>query len=340
MSFMGDVRKALARYGDILGGEESPYYLKNQMVAVKDFEHMSLKDMWKAHDEALSTLRASEIEGSEKPSISLLGLKLAISREILKDCILCERRCGVDRTIGQSGHCRVLEARISSEFMHFGEEPELVPSYTIFFSGCTFDCVFFQNWDISQRVESGEFFPAKSIAGFIEKRATNAKNVNWVGGDPTSNLAYILEVLALSSEAIPQIWNSNMHLTIESMKLLDGIVDVYLTDFKYGSDDCAKRYSCADDYWEITTRNHLLAKEQAEVIVRHLVMPGHVECCSKPILKWLADNFGDRVRVNVMAQYRPEYNAFKFPEINRILDKFEFAEAHSYAENLGLNLVD
>ena len=338
---MADIRKAFSRYAGILGGEIAPYYLKSQQVEAGQFEALSLDEMWKMHDESIEYLRNGSGQiGDEKPERSLLDLKMTISHEILKECIFCERRCGVDRTAGQRGHCRVLEARISSEFMHYGEEPELVPSYTIFFSGCTFDCVFCQNWDISQRVESGEFFPPQTIAGFIEKRAPQAKNVNWVGGDPTSNLAYVLEVLALSSEAIPQIWNSNMYLTVESMKLLDGIVDIYLTDFKYGSDDCAKRYSCADNYWEIITRNHLLAKEQAEVIVRHLVMPGHVECCSKPILKWLAENFGDTIRVNVMAQYRPEYNAFKYPEINRSLDKFEFAEAYSYAESLGLNLVD
>lgn len=337
---MGDSRKALARYGDILGGSESPYYLKARCIPVKDITGMDPEAMWDMHDSAISELRNGAKGHCEKPDFSLLDLKLAIARELLKSCILCERRCGVDRTAGQRGHCRVLEARIASEFMHLGEEPELVPSYTIFFSGCTFDCVFCQNWDISQRVESGQVFPAKSIAALIQKRARQAKNVNWVGGDPTSSLAYVLEVLAMCSEAIPQVWNSNMYLTRESMRLLDGIVDVYLTDFKFGNSECARRYSCVDDYWEITTRNHLLAGRQAEIIVRHLVLPGHVECCSKPILKWVADNFQDNVRVNVMAQYRPHYNAFKYPEINRGLDRFEFAETRAFAENLGLNLVD
>ena len=88
------------------------------------------------------------------------------------------------------------------------------------------------------------------------------------------------------------------------------------------------------------TRNHVLAKEQAEVIIRHLVMPGHIECCSKPILSWLAETFGNAVRVNVMAQYRPMYKAFRYPEINRSLKRHEFAEAYEYAISLGLNVTD
>jgi putative pyruvate formate lyase activating enzyme len=269
-------------------------------------------------------------------SCESLPEKVAHAEEILSSCRLCERRCGVDRTSGERGFCRVLESRVSSEFLHYGEEPELVPSYTIFFSGCTFSCVFCQNWDISQNPAGGVYIKPETLASMIN--GVSARNVNWVGGEPTPNLPYILRVLTHVKKNIPQVWNSNMYLTEEAMTLLDGVMDVYLTDFKYGNDACALKYSNAPKYWEIITRNHLEARRQAEVLVRHLVLPGHVECCTKPVLAWIAGNLPN-VRVNVMDQYRPEYEAREFPEIARKLDRNEYKEAIEYGKKLRLNLV-
>ncbi|MGY5881595.1 MAG: radical SAM protein, partial [Candidatus Thorarchaeota archaeon] len=267
-----------------------------------------------------------------------LAEKVEAASEILKSCRFCERRCGIDRTKGERGFCRVLEPSISSEFLHFGEESELVPSYTIFFSGCTFKCVFCQNWDISQNPDNGVHIKAETLAKMIDK--TGGINVNWVGGDPTPNLLYILEVISMLKRNIPQVWNSNMYLTEEAMNLLDGVIDLYLTDFKYGCDRCAKKLSDAPRYWGITTRNHLHARERAELIIRHLVMPGHLDCCTKQILAWISENLGDTVRVNVMDQYRPEYKAHRFQDINRSLDRKEYQEAIEHAQDLGLNLCD
>jgi len=278
--------------------------------------------------EGRGTAKYLECEGLEE--------KAAQAKDILKSCCFCERRCGVDRTAGERGFCRVLESKISSEFLHFGEEPELVPSYTIFFSGCTFGCVFCQNADISQNPESGAHIPPETVAKMIEKQ--EALNVNWVGGDPTPNLAFILEVLTHLTKNIPQVWNSNMYLTEEAMALLDGVIDVYLTDFKYGKGKCAEKYSKAPDYWNIVTRNHLEAARQAEVLVRHLVLPNHVNCCTRPILEWLAENIPD-ARVNVMDQYRPQYRAREFPELSTNLHFTEYEKALGYAIDLGLNVV-
>ena len=269
-------------------------------------------------------------------SCDSLSAKAEDASRILSSCVLCERRCSVDRTAGEKGFCGVLSPKISSEFLHLGEEPELVPSYTIFFSGCTFSCVFCQNWDISQNPGGGAEISAETLAKMINR--VSARNVNWVGGDPTPNLAYILEVLTLVEKNIPQVWNSNMYLTEESLALLDGVVDVYLTDFKYGEGECAIRYSNAPDYWSIVTRNHLEARHQAEVIIRHLMLPGHIECCTKPILSWISENLSG-VRVNIMDQYRPEYKACDFPELNHRIDTNEFREALDYGRKLGLNLV-
>jgi len=280
------------------------------------------------------------LEGKEKAKYLLckdLKKKVESARKIMQKCHFCERRCRVNRMRGERGYCGVLKAKISSEFIHLGEEPELIPSYTIFFAGCTFCCVYCQNWGISQFSDNGTYIKPEILAGMIERQ--KARNVNWVGGDPTPNLMYILEVLSHLEKNISQVWNSNMYLTEESMRLLNGVMDVYLTDFKYGNDSCAKRLSDARNYCEIVKRNHKLANKQGEVIIRHLVLPNHIDCCTRPILQWISENLKN-VKVNVMAQYRPEYKAMKFDDINRRLSYDEFQDAIEIAEELKLDLIE
>ncbi|MEM4347112.1 MAG: radical SAM protein [Candidatus Altiarchaeota archaeon] len=286
------------------------------------------------------------LKGEEKAkflSCENLDEKIEKAEKIIEDCELCERKCKINRFRKEKGYCKVLEAKIASEFLHFGEEQELIPSYTIFFSGCNFSCIFCQNWDISQFPDSGATIKEEIIARMIAKRAMEgAKNVNWVGGEPTPNLAYILRVLKILKNLnsnIAQIWNSNMYLSLEAMSLLDGIIDIYLTDFKYGNDSCAKKLSNVKNYTAIVKRNHLIAEKQGEVIVRHLVLPGHIECCTKPILEWLSKNMKN-FRLNLMDQYRPEYKAFSIKEISRKLSFEEFNEALEIAKELNLKIYE
>lgn len=129
-----------------------------------------------------------------------------------------------------------------------------------------------------------------------------------------------------------------MYLSERAMDLLNGVIDLYLTDFKYGNDGCAKRLSNAPDYLRIVRRNHILARESAEMIVRHLVLPGHIDCCTRPVLEWVSSNLRD-VKVNVMSQYRPEHRARQSPEISRPLRMEEYKRAIQIAESLGLDLT-
>jgi len=131
-----------------------------------------------------------------------------------------------------------------------------------------------------------------------------------------------------------------MYLTEESMHLLDGVIDIYLTDFKYGNDACAERLSRVKNYMEITKRNHLLSEKQSEVIIRHLVLPGHLDCCTKTVLEWISENLGRRVKVNVMAQYHPDYEAGEYEELTRRLSWDEFNSALNFAKELELDLVE
>lgn len=337
------VRDPLNRYWRILKGEAEAVYLAAKRTTVDVDLHSDTETLWEAH--AREQPRVG-LHGN----VSLLDLKIELARRTLMDCTLCERACHVNRVSGEEGHCGVLEARISSEFLHMGEEPELVPSHTIFFSGCTFDCVYCQNHDISTSPKSGKGVPPGLLSKTIQQRALAgvrdgywprapiaSRNVNWVGGDPTSNLLFILQTLSQCEANLPQVWNSNMYLTETTLRLLGGIIDVYLTDFKYGDDACAKRLSNVDRYTTITRRNHLLARRQAEVIVRHLVLPSHLECCTRPVLTWIAENL-EGVKVNVMGQYRPAHRAMDHGDISRSLSASEYGSALRIAEDLGLDL--
>ena len=200
-----------------------------------------------------------------------------------------------------------------------------------------------QNYDISQtEIYSGVEVTAKELA-VIQKelRVNGARNINHVGGEPTPNLHTIVESLKYLDINVPQLWNSNMYLTVESMKILVDIIDIWLPDFKYGNNECAMRLSSAPKYFETVTRNLEIAIKHGDMIIRHLVLPNHLECCTKPILKWIAKNLPKgKVLVNIMAQYRPEYLVAKHPskwsEIARRPTHKEMVEAYSLAKSLGI----
>jgi len=330
---MNEIRSLLKNYFEILQENKTAEYLSCKEISIDFNKSESTDDLWKKHDEAIEKIK----QENNKSKQSLLDLKIEIASRIFKNCCFCERRCKVDRTI-KFGNCGVMQSRVSSEFLHIGEETVLVPSHTIFFSGCTFHCVFCQNWDISQFKTGSYIEPTKLVEIINKRKYQGSKNVNWVGGDPTPNLLYILQVLKVCNENIPQVWNSNMYCSTETMKILNKIIDLYLTDFKYGNDKCAKRLSFVDNYLDIVKRNHKIAYENGEIIIRHLVMPNHLECCSKPIMDWIAENVPNAV-VNIMGQYRPEYRAVNYKEINRNIWIDEVMQIKDYADELGIHQI-
>jgi len=275
------------------------------------------------------------IQGTARAKYLDAGLDALISdcRTIMQSCELCEHKCGVNRLNGETGICGVSESRVSTEFLHRGEEPELVPSHTIFFAGCNSRCAFCQNWDISQNPDAGIYIAPERLASIIKMRRPVARNVNWVGGEPTPNLLYILNVLKHLDVNTPMVWNSNMYMTERTIAVLNQITDLWLTDFKYGNNRCANRLSKLPKYFETVSRNHLLA--DGSMIIRHLVMPDHIECCTKPVLAWIADNLGTDVYVNIMDQYRPEYKAKDYKDICMHLPHEQYLVAVNYARDLG-----
>lgn len=368
----------LPHYYNLLNNKDYTYCLLIKQIPAKWSEDASLDDLWVLHNKKflefqkllksnLSKLNYKSPENSngETLNTSYLDLKIKIAQEILKSCEFCENRCLINRTIyGSSKNLRRLgkcgideETIVSSAFLHYGEEPPLVPSGTIFFAGCTFDCVFCQNWDISTYGKAKSHFPGQIYQSyFADSQGTpvnanllailadnlalqGAKNINYVGGDPTPNLHTIIESLKYQKSNKCQLWNSNFYNSISALKLLTDIMDFWLPDFKYGNNLCAEKYSGIKNYYDVVTRNLKIIYNwgSRDIIIRHLVMPGHFECCTKQILLWIGKNLPG-IPVNIMGQYRPEHivNEKIFPEINRRVTREEMTKSFALADELGI----
>jgi len=348
------VRERLSWYYSVMRNEKPAKFLiaKRVRVEVDPFSpDLTLRDLWQLHEKAsrtfndyLKAVKSGElnVERLEKPRYSYLDVKVAIAYKLMSPCRLCERSCGALRLEGKPGVCLVdKEAIVHSYFHHMGEEAPLVPSGTIFYGGCNFKCVFCQNYDISQvRAREGERLSPQELAAIqAYLRRRGARNINHVGGDPTPHLPFILDSLRYLDVNVPQLWNSNMYMSVESMTLLEDVIDIWLPDLKYGNNNCAWRLSKVRNYWEVATRNIKRAHESGDIIIRHLVMPNHVECCTRPVLEWIAKNT-PRALVNIMDQYRPEHLVARYPkmfsDIARRPTRSEILEAYKIAEELGI----
>jgi putative pyruvate formate lyase activating enzyme len=348
------VRERLSWYYSVMRNEKPAKFLiaKKTPVEINPYlQELELKDLWRLHEKAsqrfteyLRSVKRSElsIEKLEDPKYSYLDVKIAIAYKLITPCRLCERACGALRLKGKPGVCLVdRDIIVHSFFHHMGEEAPLVPSGTIFYGGCNFKCVFCQNYDISQvRAREGEKLSPKELANIqVHLRRRGARNINHVGGEPTPHLPFILESFKYLDVNVPQLWNSNMYMSLESMILLEDIIDIWLPDLKYGNNNCAWRLSKVRNYWEVATRNIKRAHDAGDIIIRHLVMPNHLECCTRPILEWIARNT-PRALVNIMDQYRPEHLVAKYPkmysDIARRPTRNEILEAYRIAEELGI----
>ena len=336
-----EVKGSLSRYIEVVRDRKPALFILASRFAV-DHEGQ-LGEAWKDHDMSMGEFWGfvDENEGRELPSRpkhSLLDLKARLAADMTLSCNLCERGCGANRFNGEKGACGLgSRPRVATHFIHMGEEPPISPSGTIFFASCNFRCVYCQNWDISQDKTAGKEFDAASLAKvFSDLRHRGARNINLVGGEPTPNLPSAIDALRLTEVSIPIVWNSNMYLSVESMKLLIGLVDLWLPDFKYWDESHALKFSGIPRYREVVARNLKMAYDaRGELLIRHLVLPNHLECCTKPILGWIAENTPNAL-VNVMAQYRPEHKAMNFPEISRRPSKSEMSGAYEEARRLGL----
>lgn len=277
--------------------------------------------------------------------------------EIIKNCVLCPRNCKVDRTQGKKGACKVLDKPyVSSWGPHFGEERPLVGRYgsgTIFFGFCNLACVYCQNWTISHLGE-GEEISYQELAGvMIFLQNSGCHNINLV--TPTHQVPQILKALYIAREnglKIPIVYNCGGYEAIETLRILDGIVDIYMPDFKYSDEKLAEKYSKIKNYPDVVKQafremyrqvGDLVINENEValrgLLVRHLVLPNNI-AGTEEVVKFIAEEISKNTYINIMNQYRPCWQASEYPELNRRITKKEFQDAINIAIKYGLNRID
>jgi putative pyruvate formate lyase activating enzyme len=287
-----------------------------------------------------------------------LARRIEEAYALFEDCRLCPRVCGVDRKRGENGFCRgPYRPVIFSAQPHFGEEVPLVGkngSGTIFFSNCNLRCVFCQNWPISHEGK-GKVCKDEELANMmIRLQEIGCHNINLV--TPTHVMPNILNATRIALKKglhLPLVYNTSGYERLEILKILDGVVDIYLPDMKYMDADQAEKYSSgAADYPEVTKRAIIEMNRQVGelrvdergiatrgLIIRHLVMPNRVAGTEK-LVKWIVGTLPKSTYVNIMAQYHVDYKAFNYPKIARGITVQEFLEAMDWAEQYGLTNLD
>ena len=263
--------------------------------------------------------------------------RIEICREVMRECSLCPRRCGVDRIAGEKGYCGLDSGlRLFREMVHNGEEEGLNPSHQIYFAGCNLRCEHCSLFEWNEQPDAADVVDVDWLAERIAQRqAEGAKTVNLLGGEPAVSVYGILELLGRIDAASRVVWNSNMYYSRVVGDLLSGLVNVFLADLKCGSDCCGDMLG-ADDYTETARKRILDEVGRADVIVRHLVLPGHFECCVEPTLNWIADKAGS-VRVSIRGDYVPPVETVAAPK--GYLEKKEYDRAIILAKELNLNLI-
>lgn len=277
----------------------------------------------------------------------------------MRECTLCPRVCGANRIEGETGFCQATGTRldVASFHAHYGEERPLVGrggSGTIFFTHCSLRCEFCQNWDISH-LGRGSARNIDDLADMmLELQRRGCHNINLV--TPTHYSAHILKALDIAAGKglrLPLVYNTAGWETMEVLELLDGVIDIYLPDFKYWDKDMAAKYSAgAAKYPELTKKAIFEMNRQVGVahpdddgiiyrglMIRHLVMPNNVSGSEK-VMEWIAENLPKDTYINIMAQYRPEHKAYDYPEISRRVTSEEYRAVLDKARELGLSNLD
>lgn len=305
------------------------------------------------------------------------------SREFMKQCILCPRSCQVDRNSGKKGICgQTSRVKVARASLHMWEEPCISGEYgsgTVFFSGCALHCVFCQNHNIANGEAGKEITIDRLAEIFIELQNKGANNINLVtAGHFVPQVVEALKKAKKKGLSLPVVYNTSSYESVETLKLLEGYVDIYLPDLKYVDKDLSKKYSHAPDYFQCAKEaiaemvrqtgeiqfvpetmaasdgagNKVVEKlgieeyqersEQGEklvmtkgVIVRHLLLPGCAED-SKRVLKYLLEQYGNRVFISIMNQYTPLPHVKNYPELNRKVTTEEYEEVVDYAIKLGI----
>lgn len=272
-----------------------------------------------------------------------------------KRCEICPHLCRVDRTKGQRGFCRVGTKFIVAYYgPHFGEEPPISGhggSGNIFFSSCNLRCIFCQNFQISHEIRGKEIDVEGLVEIFFALESASCHNINLVS--PTPYIPLLRDAIRIAKDrglSIPVVYNSNAYENPDALRLLEGLVDVYLPDFKYWNPRVAKRLSLAEDYpvharraiLEMQRQVGSLAVEKGiakkGLLIRHLILPSGLSG-AKNILRWVKEELGVNTYLSLMAQYYPTFRAFEVPMLRRRITEEEYEDVLSYALSLGFKNI-
>jgi len=289
----------------------------------------------------------------EKLTLIDLNERSEALHQLFEECRICPNECMTKRSEGETGECHSTdEVLISSLGPHYGEEPPLVGTHgsgTIFLTNCNLSCEFCQNYDISH-LGRGEPVTMTDLArAMLQLQQRGCHNINFV--TPTHFTPQIVEALILAVEKgleLPIVYNSGGYESVETLKLLEDIVDIYMPDIKYSVDENALKYSGIKNYWAIVTSalkemhrqvgDLKISKRgiaQRGLLIRHLVLPNNITG-SKKVIDFVANEISTESYLNIMDQYRPAYNAFKYEKLNRRITPSEYKEVADYAFNKGL----
>ena len=271
-------------------------------------------------------------------------------------CDLCPRKCLVDRKKGEKGICGQTEnLKVARAALHFWEEPCIsgdAGSGAVFFSGCPLHCVFCQNENIANGTVGKEISLERLVDIFLELQEKRANNINLVTpGHFVPQIVKALDQARKEGLTLPVVYNTSSYETVDTIRMLDGYVDIYLPDFKYMSPVLSKKYSHAPDYAQVAkaaiaemvrqTGKAVFVNGDEDnlilrgTIVRHLTLPGCMED-SMQILKYLHDTYGDKIYISIMNQFTPLSNLEKYPELNRKITDEEYEALVDYAINIGI----
>lgn len=272
----------------------------------------------------------------------------------MEKCTQCPRRCAADRSNGKTGYCGESETiRIARTSLHQWEEPCITGEYgsgTVFFSGCGLKCIFCQNHNIADSSVGKEFTIEELADAFLRLQEKKASNINLVtAGHFTEQLAKALRLAKEKGLTIPVVYNTSGYETVESLRKLEGLVDVYLPDCKFFDSHLSMQYAKAPDYFDVAKEAIAEMVRQVGapcfdeqsgnmikgVIVRHLILPGHTKD-SKEIIKYLYGTYGDTIYISILNQYTPMGKWVEFPNLNRRLTKREYGKVLDYAVELGV----
>lgn len=270
-----------------------------------------------------------------------------------ENCTLCPRQCGVNRGKNETGYCRVTaDLIVSRAALHMWEEPCISGtngSGTVFFSGCSMQCVFCQNQVIAS-AQAGVAITVERLSEiFIELQDKGAHNINLV--TPSHYVPHLVEAIPMAREKgliIPIVYNCSSYEKVETLKQLEGFIDIYLPDLKYYSSVISKRYSRCSDYFTISTKAiEEMVRQVGEptfdedgimkkgTIIRHLALPGYIND-SKEIVKYIYETYGDSVYISIMNQFTPIDKLIRYPEINKTLDERQYDDLVDFAIELGV----